>query len=113
MPHCIIEYSKTIEIAIDLDSVIDNVFEAVSESDLFERSSVKVRAIGYDFYKSGLDDHNFIHVCIRILSGRNKQQKKILSNAVLSRLSQVTEGVKSITIEVVDMETTCYSKQES
>ena len=111
MHHCIVEYSKSIETEIDISSVIDTVFNVVSKSGLCEGSSIKVRAIGYDFYKSGISNQSFMHVCIKILSGRNQQQKETLSSAVLSGLSKVDEAI-STTIEVVDMETACYSKKE-
>lgn len=112
MPHCIIEYSESIKTEIDMDSLLDTVLGAVSETGLFERSSIKVRAIGYEFYKSGMSGQSFIHVCIKILSGRSEQQKETLSNAVLSELSKVGEEIRSITIDVVDMEAACYSKRE-
>lgn len=108
MPHCIIEHSNT----IDIEPVIPCVFEGTKNSNLFEPTGndIKVRAIGYDDYLVGQNKSDFLHITIKILSGRNIQQKQSLSQSVLKQLNQLKLNNCSITIEVMDIDTESYVK---
>ena len=78
MPHCIIEHSSFIE-PVELNQ---KVFQGVLETNLFEPegSDIKVRSIAYANYQTGSAREDFIHVTLRILSGRSEQDKLLLSN---------------------------------
>lgn len=52
----------------------------------------------------------FIHVTMRILSGRNTEQKLILSKLVLESLATLTLKACSASVEVVDIDRASYSK---
>ncbi|PKG84299.1 5-carboxymethyl-2-hydroxymuconate isomerase [Colwellia sp. 75C3] len=113
MPHCIIEHSSS----IDSNALISLVFSASLESLLFEKdgSDIKVRALPFTQYQtgvlqSGADQLDFIHVTLKILSGRNTEQKKMLSNVVLSSLETLALKSCSISVEVVDIDRTTYAK---
>ena len=84
MPHCIIEHSTQIDGKI----LVPLVHQGALESNLFdpEGSDIKVRAIPYTNYQTGSVDINFVHVNLRILSGRNPDQKLHLSKLVLEKL---------------------------
>nr|WP_182028065.1 5-carboxymethyl-2-hydroxymuconate isomerase [Vibrio parahaemolyticus] len=109
MPHCIIEHSSSIE-SVDLNQ---KVFLGVLESKLFESdgSDIKVRSIAYENYQTGTTKDDFIHVTLRILSGRNEQDKLLLSNSVMSRLKSIQLVGASLTVEVVDIDRKSYAKQ--
>ncbi|MGF1754062.1 5-carboxymethyl-2-hydroxymuconate isomerase [Vibrio makurazakiensis] len=109
MPHCIIEHSSSIESA-DLNQ---KVFLGALESNLFEPDGgdIKVRSIAYENYQTGTVKEDFIHVTLRILSGRNDEDKLLLSNSVMFQLISVPLVGASLTVEVVDIDRNSYSKQ--
>ncbi len=109
MPHCIIEHSSSLN-AGELNQV---VFQGALESQLFEADGrdIKVRSIAYDHFQTGTQRQDFIHVTLRILSGRDDDAKLKLSQSVLSRLATLSLTDASLTVEVVDMERESYSKR--
>ena len=110
MPHCVIEYSDTMEINSQVKTIMASVFEGTKGAGLFEIPHIKIRAKSYDFYQVGEEDKAFIHINAMILSGRTIAQKKLLSESILSQLSQLNLSNVVITVDVVDMESSCYVK---
>ena len=110
MPHCIIEYAKELEQSLDLDELLLGVHQTVVESQLFEKQSIKIRAIAYEHYLTGGDKKPFIHVTLKILFGRSHQQKKDLTQLVLDKLSSVLPPPISLSVEVIDIEKVSYKK---
>ncbi|MBT5072329.1 MAG: 5-carboxymethyl-2-hydroxymuconate Delta-isomerase [Kordiimonadaceae bacterium] len=108
MPHCIIEYTANAD--IDIKNLIDVAFESVDQSGLFDRSAIKARAIRYEHYKSGQSRDDYIHITIKILSGRNAAQKKHLSDVVLEKVAPHIANIKSLTVDIVDMDRASYGK---
>jgi len=92
--------------------LIHLVFNGVLESGLFEPdgSDIKVRAISYLNYRVGNSCRNFIHITLKILSGRSVENKRVLVESVLNHLkTEVLENC-SITVEVVDIDFKTYKK---
>ena len=113
MPHCIIEYSSS----IDSKTLIPLVFNASVESSLFEKdgSDIKVRVVPFTHYQTGglqsaTAQADFIHVTMRILSGRNTEQKLMLSKLVLESLTTLSLKGCSTSVEIVDIDRASYSK---
>jgi 5-carboxymethyl-2-hydroxymuconate isomerase len=108
MPHCIIEHSAE----ICAQQLIDAVHQGALKSDLFEAkgSDIKVRALPYKNFKTGSVTLNFIHVTLKILSGRNNQQKKQLTTIVLAHIKELSLTGCSISVEVVDIDKDSYAK---
>lgn len=108
MPHCIIEHSSN----IDGSDLVSLVHQGAVTSELFstEGSDIKVRATPYATYKTGSVEISFVHVTLRILSGRNLEQKSALTNLVLESLKTRIEKDCSISVEVVDIDTESYAK---
>lgn len=108
MPHCVVEHS----INLDSNLLIESVFQGALNSGLFEPdgSDIKVRALGYSSYMTGLRKTDFIHVALKILSGRTSEQKLSLSNAVIKELVALAFNDVSITVEVVDIDRSSYRK---
>ncbi|MGF1849148.1 5-carboxymethyl-2-hydroxymuconate Delta-isomerase [Vibrio lentus] len=108
MPHCIIEHSSSIK----SDELNNKVFLGALNSGLFEADGrdIKVRSIDYQNYQTGTTKADFIHVTLRILSGRSDENKATLSNTVMMQLESLSLVDASITIEVVDMDRNSYSK---
>jgi 5-carboxymethyl-2-hydroxymuconate isomerase len=110
MPHCIIEYSKNIEQSVSIKRLVGAVHSYVFLSGLFEESSIKTRAIEYTYFQTGQSDMPFIHITLKILHGRDHQQKKDLSTLVLDKLKNDIQPPISISVEVSDIEKVSYKK---
>ena len=111
MPHCIIEYSQGIERTLRPAILVDAVQRAAIASGLFEPDHVRARAIAYTDCIAGYQADDFVHVTLRILSGRDRQQKKALSEGVLGELVRLGLSSVSLTVEVTDMDRETYSKR--
>ena len=110
MPHCVIEYTRSIEAEINISDLLGVAFESVASSGHFNREAIKARAMPFDIYKSGLDRDEYIHVKLRILSGRTPQQKKQISDHMIEHLSTHVGRTKSLTVEIIDMDIGSYGK---
>ncbi|MBU3002902.1 5-carboxymethyl-2-hydroxymuconate Delta-isomerase [Paraglaciecola arctica] len=110
MPHCIIEYSKNLQQTISVDELMTAVHGYVFSSGLFEESSIKIRAIEYAHYQTGLSDMPFVHLTLKILHGRNHQQKKELSYLVAENLKTHFTSPITLSVEVADIEKVSYKK---
>ena len=110
MPHCIIEYSNGIESTIDISTLVSAVYQGALSSALFAPEDIKCRAIPYAHFHAGGDRVDFIHVVLKILQGRDTQQKTSLSRYVLMALETLPLTCISLTVEVVDIETSSYQK---
>lgn len=108
MPHCIVEHSAS----LDSELILPLVFSGAMKSELFEinGSDIKVRAITYHSYLTGSEKSDFVHVVLKILSGRSLEQKQMLSKSVLAQLQRLELKSCSLTVEVMDIERVSYSK---
>ena len=108
MPNCIVEHSAEIDGA----ALVPLVHRGALESKLFESegSDIKVRAIPYSNYQTGSVNINFVHVTLKILSGRNLDQKSNLSRLVLENIEGLLSSDCSISVEVVDIDRDSYAK---
>lgn len=61
-------------------------------------------------YQSGSIKKAFIYVTVKILSGRNLEQKKSLSNLILSQLTTIDFPSTLLTVEVVEIEKESYAR---
>ena len=110
MPHCIIEYSQELKNKVIPKQLMGSVFAGAFNSKLFEADDIKTRIIPFQHYLSGGHKQNFVHVTLKILSGRNLEQRKALSNSVLAELNKIISTSVSLTVEVIEIEKESYSK---
>ncbi|NQZ21282.1 MAG: 5-carboxymethyl-2-hydroxymuconate Delta-isomerase [Colwellia sp.] len=119
MPHCIIEFSQELIHDVDITAVMKAVFNGSVQSTLFLSADIKVRAVPFQyFYTQNIDkakkcQQRFIHVCCKILSGRNLEQRKNLSQKLLKQLTQLELKWVTISVEIVEMELESYNKHVS
>ena len=106
MPHCLIEHSET----IDGEFLMPLVFEGASESGLFEVNTIQVRTLSFNHYTIENKKTDFIHVVLKILTGRTPEQKNHLSGLVMNKLKANFITRCTITVEVVDIDRSSYSK---
>lgn len=110
MPHCIVEYAKELEQTVSVQELVSLVHQSVFSSTLFEESSIKTRAIAFTHYQTGLTGTPFIHVTLKILFGRNHQQKKDLTALVMDKLRNGIKPPISLSVEIMDIEKVSYKK---
>ena len=108
MPHCIIEYSNEIEKYINPQRMIDAVYRGASKSELFEDEDIKTRSLAYENYQAGSVKKEFVHVTVKILTGRNITQKRKLSELVMSQLEKIDFQSALLTVDIVEMEKDTY-----
>ncbi|GIU48968.1 MULTISPECIES: 5-carboxymethyl-2-hydroxymuconate Delta-isomerase [Shewanella] len=108
MPHCIVEHAAQ----FDGQALVKLVHQGALTSGLFQAqgSDIKVRAIAYSEFKTGCVDIGFVHVTMKILSGRNEEQKSMLTQQVLTQLQTLIKVDCSLSVEVVDIDRETYSK---
>jgi 5-carboxymethyl-2-hydroxymuconate isomerase len=108
VPHCIIEFSSSLDISPAL--LVEAVHHGVMKSTLFEPSHIKTRALAYEHFRLAEDYNDFIHVTIRLHHGRTTQQKQQLTKLVLRQLEKLSLKSTTITLETVDIDTESYAK---
>jgi len=108
VPHCVIEHSAN----IDGNTLISSVYKGALESSLFEAqgSDIKIRALSYSNYQTGSVDIDFVHVTLKILSGRSIEKKSMLTQLVLEQLKTLSMSNCSISVEVSDIDRDSYAK---
>ncbi|MDJ0780150.1 MAG: 5-carboxymethyl-2-hydroxymuconate Delta-isomerase [Gammaproteobacteria bacterium] len=111
MPHLIIEYSDEIAGQVDLDAVVDAAHAGALASGLFPEYDIKTRAIGYTSHRTGQTRDSFVHLTLRLLSGRDDTQKAALSETVLAAIEPLLPEVVSVGVEIVDMHRESYRKR--
>ena len=110
MPHFVVEYSKSLEVEININDINLAVFKGGLESELFSAKDIKVRAIGFDHYKLGGEQENFVHVAAKILPGRDEHQRKKLAESVISELEQIVPNSTVVSVETLELDGPSYSK---
>ncbi|MBA6389265.1 5-carboxymethyl-2-hydroxymuconate isomerase [Colwellia sp. BRX10-3] len=111
MPHCIVEYSTKITENLPVEQLMHAVYKGVNQSELFTAADIKVRACAYDdFYLPGAEQV-FVHVNLKILSGRDLSQRKNLTEGVSNQLERLGIEGSVITVEVTKIEKESYVKK--
>ncbi|CAM1366196.1 5-carboxymethyl-2-hydroxymuconate isomerase [Tenacibaculum litopenaei] len=109
MPHCIIEYSSDIENAKEILDTVRIVNTEIENSGLFDKKTIKTRALPIDVYLVGGVEKSFIHITVKILEGRTDTQKKDLSERILKCVLS-KYNIENISVEIVELHTQSYSK---
>lgn len=111
MPHCIIEYSKGLSNDINMNQFMKILNEIIFSSDLFDKDSIKIRAIEHENYFLSSQRQHFIHISLRILSGRTDEQKEELAQKIQTCLSSKFNGQDiSLSTEICDIDQKSYQR---
>lgn len=108
MPHCIVEYSRSLEQQGAPAAWVDAVFQGVLEAGIAPASAIKVRGIGYEHYCIGGPEDDFLHVSLRLLPGRTPETKQQLTAGVMAQLEQLGLSQTAISVEICEMEADSY-----
>ena len=117
MPHIVVEYTPNLG-ELPFDAMLASVTQSLSESpEVQEESDLKARVLCTEAFRVGLVDsqRGFIHVTVRLLSGRSPQAKRDISQrtaqAMLKHMPPMPEGLTAhLSVEIVDMDRDSYSK---
>ena len=113
MPHCIIEHANDLTDLISPEEMMDAALRAMQTSELFDTEDIKIRTKDYAYFKTGNNRENFIHVTLKILTGRSTQQKQNLASLVLNAMDELPVFGVEITVDVQEMDSDCYLKIKS
>lgn len=111
MPHCIIEYSTSLETITSAEALVETVHQAATDSLLFDPEHIKTRSVAYQAFSLGDHRANFLHVTVRLHQGRSQDQKKHLTQLIVERLCTTLPLFDiTVTAEAVDIDTATYAK---
>jgi 5-carboxymethyl-2-hydroxymuconate isomerase len=119
MPHLIIEHSANISKSsiTNLQKNIQNIMSVVEGN--FDPDQCKARALSFDDYLVGLTDQttsSFIHITLKVLTGRTVQIRKNLAEKILEFSREFLFDLKlpgkrhEISVDIVEMERETYQK---
>lgn len=112
MPHIIIEYAKPIADQYDLNALCKQLFEASLETGVFKiPQDVKVRAIPATHWFQQVENDLFIHVTVRLLSGRTTEQKAQITNAILQKADEILKDVGTISVDIKELDPATYARR--
>ena len=112
MPHVSIEFSKGLEQTADIQSICNDVFEALADQSTFPDASViKVRASAVDFVRLGCDLQTFAHATLSLMAGRDEPTRKHLNGVILDVLIKALPNVQSLTVQEIEMTSATYGNR--
>jgi len=115
MPHLVIEYAENLQEQISINALVSSAQEAMQRSGLFAPHTIKTRALPFRHFIAGGaiegSGGSFIHAEVRLFEGRSEREREALSSAVFNCLCQFADGVPAVTVEVREMDPSCYSKR--
>ena len=88
MPHQIIEYSANLESKVDLAGLVSHMHETAASIEIFPRAALRTRVARRDRYRIADNhaDNAFVHVLLRIASGRSLEARKHAGDVLFEAL---------------------------
>jgi len=95
MPHLNIEYSANLGEALDIQALVDRIHETALETGIFPLGGVRTRAEARTHYRiaNGNPDAGYIHMIVRIGSGRDTDTRKAAGEKIFGALCDFTDEV--------------------
>jgi len=93
MPHLNIEYSANLENELDIQGLVDRIHETALETGIFPLGGVRTRAEPREHYRIANGDPRagYIHMMVRIGSGRDVETRKNAGDRIFAALCDFTE----------------------
>jgi 5-carboxymethyl-2-hydroxymuconate isomerase len=93
MPHLNIEYSANLEEALDIQALVDRIHETALETGVFPLGGVRTRAEARPYYRIANGDPRagYIHMMVRIGSGRDADTRKVAGEKIFAALCDFTD----------------------
>ncbi len=72
MPHLTIEYSANIEDRLELEALLDRLYDAALATGVFPLGGIRIRALRLEHYRVGdrAPENGFVHVTAQVGHGR-------------------------------------------
>ena len=112
MPHFVVDISENILEIQPAQTLIATIHNTAEASDLFAKGNIKVRLNPFAHFTCGGTQSDFIHIFAHIMGGRNADQKKALSDAIMVALKPLYPEVPVLSINVYDFDPATYSNRD-
>ena len=103
MPHCIIDCPASLARRVGEQVLLKTVHDAIDASGLFKKGDIKVRLNGFEHYRCGDTQDDFVHVALYLFAGRSTEQKHALASSTLAALVVLFPEVEALSMDVRDM----------
>ena len=93
MPHIFIEHSANLSARIDLGDLTHTVHQAALATGVFPEGGIRTRRVPREGYliADGHSDNAFVHLVLRIGSGRDLDTRQRAANVVFEDLCELQE----------------------
>jgi 5-carboxymethyl-2-hydroxymuconate isomerase len=117
MPHIILEHSTNIVEKPDFSALLSTMHKTLMDFGVFKLQDIKSRVYACDTYyiADGKADNAFVHVEVRILSGRNQEMRQQIADRFMTLLQDnfsdsMHERRCVLSVEVREMDRETYRK---
>jgi 5-carboxymethyl-2-hydroxymuconate isomerase len=117
MPHIVLEHSTNIVETSNFSTLFATMHKTLMDFGVFKLQDIKSRVYACDTYyiADGKPDNAFIHVEVRILSGRNQEMRQQITDRFMNLLQDhfsdsMHERRCVLSVEVREMDRETYRK---
>ncbi|MDA0152803.1 5-carboxymethyl-2-hydroxymuconate isomerase [Vibrio sp. Makdt] len=112
MPNLVLEYSNSVDERVNIQGLLEDLHQVTLNCGLLDIPSVKSRSLRCHNWLVGdeEDSVDFIHISFELLSGRTEEQKRELSRSLMQILQEQASHVRSLTVNIRDMDKSCFQK---
>ena len=103
MPHCIIDCPAELARRGGEPTLLAAVHDAIDASGLFKPGDIKARLNGFEHYRCGATQDEFVHVALYLFAGRTAEQQRSLASATLGALIELLPQVDALSMDVREM----------
>ncbi|WP_135081414.1 5-carboxymethyl-2-hydroxymuconate Delta-isomerase [Terasakiella sp. SH-1] len=111
MPHMVISYAKSVEKQVDIQTLVQEVWNGAEESGLFNPDAIKARAFPVEHYVTANTDQLFIHVDAKLFVGRTDEQKQDMIQRVFDKMDALVSEDVALSVEAIDIDKPNYVKR--
>ena len=93
MPHLNIEYSANLEDSLDIQALVDTIHKTALETGIFPLGGVRTRAEARKYYRIANGDPRaaYIHMVVRVGSGRDFETRRRAGDQIFAALCDFTD----------------------
>lgn len=112
MPNLVMEYSNSVDERVNVQGLLEDLHQVAIQCGLFDIGSIKSRALRCHNWLIGEegDSVDFIHISFELLDGRTPEQKRELSRQLMDVLTEQASHVRSLTVNIRDMDKESFQK---
>ena len=93
MPHLNIEYSANLDEVLDIQALVDRIHDTALDTGIFPLGGVRTRAEARTHYRiaNGNPHAGYIHMMVRIGSGRDVETRRAAGDRIFAALCDFTD----------------------